>query len=48
MRRLGMLRRPDLDFDHPDIAEGAQHRRHIVYRTSSSDLWRRARQDQQF
>ncbi|USI72681.1 GNAT family N-acetyltransferase [Sphingomonas morindae] len=31
MTRLGMRRRPDLDFDHPDFAPGHPLRAHIVY-----------------
>lgn len=31
MERLGMTRRPDLDFDHPRLAVDDPLRRHIVY-----------------
>ena len=31
MRRIGMTRRADLDFDHPALAADHQLRRHIVY-----------------
>lgn len=31
MRRIGMTARPDLDFDHPALAEGHPLRRHVVY-----------------
>jgi len=31
MRRIGMTRRPDLDFDHPELAPDHPLRRHIVY-----------------
>jgi RimJ/RimL family protein N-acetyltransferase len=31
MRRLGMTRRRDLDFDHPDLAADHPDRAHIVY-----------------
>lgn len=31
MERLGMLRRPDLDFEHPRLPEGNPLRPHIVY-----------------
>lgn len=31
MERLGMVRRPDLDFEHPDLAPGHRLRPHIVY-----------------
>lgn len=33
MQRLGLVRRPDLDFDHPRLAEGHVLRPHIVYAT---------------
>jgi ribosomal-protein-alanine N-acetyltransferase len=36
MRRIGMQRRPELDFDHPDIAEGEPNRRQIVYRIGTA------------
>ena len=32
MERLGMTRRPDRDFDHPDLPLGDPLRPHIVYR----------------
>jgi len=32
MERLGMIRYPDEDFDHPDLAEGDPLRPHILYR----------------
>ena len=31
MRRIGMHRAPERDFDHPDVPEGHRLRRHIVY-----------------
>ena len=31
MQRLGMTRRPDLDFDHPDLAEDHPLQRHVVF-----------------
>lgn len=31
MLRLGMVHRPELDFDHPRFADGHRLRRHIVY-----------------
>ncbi len=31
MRRIGMTRRPDLDFDHPDLAPDHPLRRHVVF-----------------
>ncbi|MEH3144292.1 MAG: GNAT family N-acetyltransferase [Methylobacterium frigidaeris] len=31
MLRLGMVRRPDLDFDHPRFPDGHPLRRHVVY-----------------
>lgn len=31
MARLGMARREDLDFDHPNVAEGHVLRRHLVW-----------------
>jgi RimJ/RimL family protein N-acetyltransferase len=32
MERLGMIRYPDEDFDHPDLAEGDPLRPHVLYR----------------
>jgi RimJ/RimL family protein N-acetyltransferase len=32
MERLGMARRPEEDFDHPDLAEGDPLRPHVLYR----------------
>lgn len=32
MRRLGMVRDPDGDFDHPRLAAGHRLRRHVLYR----------------
>lgn len=31
MERLGMSRRHDLDFDHPQVSEDSPYRRHIAY-----------------
>ncbi|HEX7784340.1 MAG TPA: GNAT family N-acetyltransferase [Sphingobium sp.] len=31
MQRLGMVHRPDLDFDHPNFPDGHPLRRHLVY-----------------
>ncbi len=31
MNRIGMVRRGDLDFDHPRVAEGDPLRRHVVW-----------------
>lgn len=31
MERLGMVHRPDLDFDHPDVAPGDPLLRHVAY-----------------
>jgi RimJ/RimL family protein N-acetyltransferase len=31
MERLGMTRRPDLDFDHPNLAPGDPLRAHVTY-----------------
>lgn len=31
MERLGLTRRPDLDFDHPRMAQGSPLRAHIVH-----------------
>ena len=33
MERLGMVRDPAEDFDHPALAEGAPLRRHVLYRS---------------
>lgn len=32
MERLGMIRDPDADFDHPRVPEGSRLRRHVLYR----------------
>ncbi len=32
MERIGMVRDPDGDFDHPKVAEGHPLRRHVLYR----------------
>lgn len=32
MRRLGMIRDPGSDFDHPRVPEGDRLRRHVLYR----------------
>lgn len=32
MERIGMTHRAADDFDHPNIAEGSPHRRHVLYR----------------
>jgi RimJ/RimL family protein N-acetyltransferase len=34
MERIGMVRRPDEDFDHPNVAEGHWLRRHVLYRAT--------------
>jgi len=39
MERLGMTRRPDDDFDHPQVAEGDLLRPHVLYRLRRDD-WR--------
>ena len=31
MQRVGMVRTPDLDFDHPELSLDHPLRRHIVY-----------------
>ena len=31
MRKLGLVHRPDLDFDHPDVPPGNPLRPHVVY-----------------
>jgi RimJ/RimL family protein N-acetyltransferase len=31
MERLGMVRHPDLDFDHPRVAHGSPLKRHVTY-----------------
>jgi ribosomal-protein-alanine N-acetyltransferase len=42
MERLGMLRDPDGDFDHPRLPEGHSLRRHVLYRLRQ-EAWRGAR-----
>jgi RimJ/RimL family protein N-acetyltransferase len=37
MERLGMTRRPELDFDHPALAEDHPLRAHVVYAIARSD-----------
>ncbi len=32
MERLGMVRQHDMDFDHPNVADGSPLKRHITYR----------------
>jgi hypothetical protein len=41
MERLGMLRDPDGDFDHPRLPAGHPLRRHVLYRLRRGQ-WRRA------
>jgi RimJ/RimL family protein N-acetyltransferase len=36
MRKLGMRRRADLDFDHPRLPEGSELRRHVVFSLARS------------
>jgi RimJ/RimL family protein N-acetyltransferase len=31
MERLGMIRNPSLDFDHPNVADGSPLKRHVTY-----------------
>lgn len=40
MERLGMANHPELDFDHPRIAEGDPLRRHVTY-SISREAWGR-------
>jgi RimJ/RimL family protein N-acetyltransferase len=35
MERLGMVRDPDSDFDHPNVPVGHRLRRHVLYRLSA-------------
>jgi hypothetical protein len=35
MERLGLVRRGDLDFDHPRVADSSPLKRHIVYETAA-------------
>ena len=37
MERLGMTRRRDDDFDHPNIADGHPLRRHVLYRLTARE-----------
>jgi RimJ/RimL family protein N-acetyltransferase len=37
MRRLGMHRNPQDDFDHPRVPDGHPLRRHVLYRISSEE-----------
>lgn len=36
MSRLGMVHLPDLDFDHPNVADGSDLKRHVVYSTGTA------------
>jgi RimJ/RimL family protein N-acetyltransferase len=36
MERIGMVRDPDADFDHPSLPEGSPLRRHVLYRATAS------------
>ena len=38
MGRLGMVRDPDADFDHPRLPEGSPLRRHVLFRIRASQL----------
>ena len=38
MRRIGMSRDADGDFDHPSLPEGSPLRRHVLYRIGPSQL----------
>jgi RimJ/RimL family protein N-acetyltransferase len=39
MRRLGLHRRPDLDFEHPAVAQGDPRRPHVVFATQAAPAW---------
>ena len=36
MERLGMMRHPELDFDHPDVADGSPLKPHVTYSIAKS------------
>jgi len=38
MERIGMVRDPEGDFDHPRLPEGSPLRRHVLYRVTPSQL----------
>jgi RimJ/RimL family protein N-acetyltransferase len=38
MERIGMVRDPDGDFDHPRLPEGSPLRRHVLYRVTASQV----------
>jgi len=38
MQRVGMLHDPAGDFDHPALADGDPHRRHVLYRATRQDV----------
>jgi len=38
MVRIGMLRDPESDFDHPRVPEGSPLRRHVLYRVTASQV----------
>jgi RimJ/RimL family protein N-acetyltransferase len=38
MERIGMVRDPGGDFDHPLVPEGSPRRRHVLYRVTASQV----------
>jgi ribosomal-protein-alanine N-acetyltransferase len=42
MKRIGMVRDPGDDFDHPTVPEGHPVRRHVLYRLKAQDFSGRA------
>jgi RimJ/RimL family protein N-acetyltransferase len=38
MERIGMVRDPGADFDHPSLPEGSPLRRHVLYRVTASQV----------
>ena len=38
MERIGMVRVPGADFDHPRVPEGSPLRRHVLYRVGPSQV----------
>jgi 3-dehydroquinate dehydratase/shikimate dehydrogenase len=38
MEKIGMIRRPEDDFDHPSLPDGSPLRRHVLYRSTETPV----------